>query len=306
MFVIGGDGPRAEFTDESMHELEEAASGRRRARPRDIGRRVRGKPDRPWELGAAIATAKVQPRSGRISSTRAEGPALIIVPGSVGTWPDVLQADRGVWRRSHRIVSISYPALPTTTRLADEALRATAGSSRAARCQYSGLRRPGIWAQFFALRHPDGSTICSCKISQPGRTVATRRRSGLDRRTTRPSASDLAEPCPQAPTANRSDPVCHALGTASALTDPEVGRGRGCRDALPAPRFLHEHITVIDGDDDPIIPPWSRRQSEITTPRASGHPENRWRRSAHLDPQAYDVVITGRLAINRRWTNAAN
>ncbi len=24
MFVIGGDGPRAEFTDESMHELEEA------------------------------------------------------------------------------------------------------------------------------------------------------------------------------------------------------------------------------------------------------------------------------------------
>jgi maspardin len=256
---------------------------------------------RPWDLGASIATATVAGEVWPYVDTQTAGPALIMLPGSVGTCEMFFKQIDALGRQL-RIVSVSYPALSDPSHLADglAGLMDHLGLDRAS---VLGSSFGGYWAQFFALRHADRlehlflgniflapTELFSNPLFDPDFIAAT-------------SAPDLQatwrQRVEQAPDSElKAIQLAMLSGRQSA--DNLKSRFAGVAAAklcppLPIPR---ERITVIDCEDDPIIPPASRQAvrdhyagAHLHTLQTGGHYPH------ILNPQAYNEVITSRLRL---------
>jgi maspardin len=254
---------------------------------------------RPWDLTVSIATATIAGEAWPYIDTRADGPALVMLPGSVGTCEMFFKQIAALGGRL-RIVSVSYPAEPDPSRLADglAGLMDHLGLSRAS---VLGSSFGGYWAQFFALRHPDRiehlflgnifvtpEELFANPLFDPAFIAAT-------------SASDLQttwrKRVEQAPDSElKAIQLAMLSGRQSAENLKARFVGVAAATLCPPLPIPHERISIIDCADDPIIPPQSRQAvrdhyagAHLHTLKSGGHYPH------ILNPQAYDAVITGRL-----------
>ncbi len=254
---------------------------------------------RPWALAASIATATIGGEVWPYIDTRAEGPALVMLPGSVGTCEMFFKQIEALGRRL-RIISVSYPALSDPSHLAD-GLAGLMDHLRIARASVLGSSFGGYWAQFFALRHADRlehlflgnifltpEELFSNPLFDPAFIATT-------------SAPDLQATwrrrVEQAPDSELKTIQLAMLGGRQSA-DNLKARFVGVAAATPCPPLAmpRERITVIDCDDDPIIPPRSRQAVRNHYAGAHLHTLTTGGHYPHiLNPQAYDAVIEARL-----------
>lgn len=256
-------------------------------------------PDQPWRLSSVLATTTVAGETWPFVDTGGPGPALILLPGSVGTC-EMFFKQIAALGSSLRLIAVSYPALSDPHRLAD-GLSGLMDHLSLARASVLGSSFGGYWAQFFSLQHPH-------RIEQLflGNIFVT------------PDelfANPLFDPAWIARTTS-ADLQAFWLQRVSQMPDSELQRiqldmlsGRQSADNLkarfvgvaaatlcPPPPLPASSITIIDCEDDPIIPPASRqavrdryRGAAIRTlPRGGHYPHI-------LNPEAYNAVITERL-----------
>ncbi len=256
-------------------------------------------PDRPWDLDAAIATATVGTEVWPYIDTRADGPALIMLPGSVGTCEMFYKQIAALGGRL-RIISVSYPALSDPARLAD-GLSGLMDYLGLARASILGSSFGGYWAQFFALRHPgridhlflgniflSPDELFANPLFDPAFIAATR---AADLQATWRSRVE------QAPDSElKAIQLAMLSGRQSAHNLKSRFEGVAAATPCPALSIPHQRITVIDCEDDPIIPPRSRQAvrdhyagAHLHTLKTGGHYPH------ILNPQAYDAVISRRL-----------
>jgi maspardin len=256
-------------------------------------------PDRPWDFGAAIADATVADEVWPFIDTHAEGPALIMLPGSVGTC-EMFYKQITTLGQNIRIISVSYPALADPSRLAD-GLAGLMDHLGLPRASVLGSSFGGYWAQFFALRHAGRlehlflgnifltpEELFSNPLFDPAFIAAT-------------GAKELQatwrQRVEQAPDGELKAIQLDMLsGRQSAGNLKARFEGVAAATLCPALSIPPERITVIDCEDDPIIPPRSRQAvrdhyagARLHTLQSGGHYPH------ILNPQAYNAVITGRL-----------
>lgn len=256
-------------------------------------------PARLWDLSASIETATIAGEVWPFIDTRTEGPALIMLPGSVGTCEMFFKQIDALGQRL-RIVSVSYPALSDPSRLAD-GLAGLMDHLKLARASVLGSSFGGYWAQFFALRHavrtdhlflgniflmPD--ELFANPLFDPDFIAAS-------------SAPDLQatwrQRVEQAPDSELKE-IQLAMLAGRQSADNLKARFVGVAGAKPCPPLPipHERVSVIDCADDPIIPTKSRQAvrdryagAHLHTLQAGGHYPH------ILNPQAYNAVIGDRL-----------
>lgn len=257
-------------------------------------------PAAPWDLSASIESATVAGEVWPYIDTRSEGPALIMLPGSVGTC-EMFFKQIGTLGRALRIISVHYPALPDPADLAD-GLAALMDHLALRRASVLGSSFGGYWAQFFALRHADRldhlflgnifltpAELFANPLFDPAFIAAT-------------SATDLQAAwrnrVEQAPDSELKT-IQLAMLSGRQSADNLKARFVGVAAATPCPPLPvpRERITVIDCDDDPIIPPRSRQEvrdryagAHLQTLKSGGHYPH------ILNPQAYNETITRRLS----------
>ncbi|HWM83356.1 MAG TPA: alpha/beta hydrolase [Pseudolabrys sp.] len=253
----------------------------------------------PWHLDGAIRTASIAGVDWSYIDTDGDGPALVMLPGSVGTCEMFFKQIATLGHR-FRIVSVGYPAEPDPARLADGlAGLMTALGLRTA--SVLGSSFGGYWAQFFALNHPQrvetlflGNIFVApqplfanplfapdfVRSTDAMKLQATWRervmqapdgelkRIQIDMLSGRQSAENLK---------------ARFIGVIDAVLCPSL--------TLPASR-----IVVIDCADDPIIPPVARQavhnhypQAQIRTLSSGGHYPH------ILSSSAYDAIIVHQL-----------
>lgn len=255
--------------------------------------------DRPWELGSSISTATMAGEAWPYIDTGGKGQVLIMLPGSVGTC-EMFYKQIAALGQKLRIVSVSYPALSDPSRLAD-GLADLMDHLGLPRASILGSSFGGYWAQFFALRHPErldhlflGNIFLSPDelftnpLFEPAFIAAT-------------SAPDLQatwrKRVEQAPDSElKAIQLAMLSGRQSA--DNMKSRFVGVAAATPCPPLSvpPELITIIDCEDDSIIPARSRQAVRDHYAGAHLHTLNTGGHYPHiLNPQAYDAVITGRL-----------
>jgi pimeloyl-ACP methyl ester carboxylesterase len=257
------------------------------------------KPARPWDLCTSIASATVEGELWPYIDTQADGPALIMLPGSVGTCEMFFKQIDALGHRL-RIVSVSYPALSDPSQLAD-GLAGLMDRLGLARASVLGSSFGGYWAQFFALRYPDRldhlflgnifvtpAELFSNPIFDPAFIAAT-------------SATDLQATwrrrVEQAPDSElRSIQLAMLSGRQSADNLKARFVGVAAAKLCPPLPIPHKRITVIDCEDDPIIPPASRQAvrehyagADLQTLQTGGHYPH------ILNPNAYNAAIASRL-----------
>jgi pimeloyl-ACP methyl ester carboxylesterase len=253
----------------------------------------------PWDLSASITTATIAGEVWPYVDTRADGPALIMLPGSVGTCEMFYKQIDTLGRRL-RIVSVSYPALSDPAQLAD-GLAGLMDHLGLTRASVLGSSFGGYWAQFFALRHADRldqlflgnifltpDELFANPLFDPSFIART-------------SAPDLQatwrKRVEQAPDSElKAIQLAMLSGRQGAENLKARFEGVAAATLCPQLQIPHERITVIDCEDDPIIPPCSRQAvrdhyagAHLQTLKTGGHYPH------ILNPQAYNAVITGRL-----------
>jgi maspardin len=255
--------------------------------------------DRLWDLGASIADTTVASEVWPYIDTRAEGPALIMLPGSVGTC-EMFYKQIAALGQKVRIISVSYPALADPSRLAD-GLAGLMDRLELRRASVLGSSFGGYWAQFFALRHanrldhlflgnifvaPD--ELFANPLFDPAFIAATGAKelqATWRRRVEQAPDSEL-----------KAIQLDMLAGRQSADNLKARFEGVAAAKLCPALSIPRERITVIDCEDDPVIPPQSRQAvrdhyagARLHTLQSGGHYPH------ILNPHAYNAVITDRL-----------
>jgi maspardin len=255
----------------------------------------------PWHLDNAIRVAQVGGAAWPYIDTGGSGPALLMLPGSVGTC-EMFFKQIAALPPAIRVIAVSYPADPDPVRLAD-GLIGVMDHLGLKTANVLGSSFGGYWAQFVALRHPArvdhlflGNIFVSpealfvnplfapdfVRDTPAGALQAVWR----DRVATAPD-SELKRIQSDMLSGRQSAENLHArfLGVVAAKPCP------------PLPSSL-ARVVVIDCADDPIIPPPAREAvraayagAEINTLPTGGHYPH------ILNPQAYDVVIRRRLGV---------
>jgi pimeloyl-ACP methyl ester carboxylesterase len=257
----------------------------------------------PWHLDAAVRSVRIDAQGVAHDwpyiDTGGDGPALVMLPGSVGTCEMFFKQIAALGDR-FRIISVGYPAEADPDRLAD-GLAALMDHLKLRTASVLGSSFGGYWAQVFALRHPArvetlflgnifvtpdelfanplfapdfvrATAAPDLQATWRGRVMqapdSELKRIQLDMLAGRQSAENLR---------------ARFLGVIDATLCPP----------LPVPQ---ERIVIIDCADDPIIPPASRQavrdrypQAEVATLPTGGHYPH------ILNPEAYDAAIVRRL-----------
>ena len=253
---------------------------------------------RPWDMASSLATV-----AGDVwpyIDTASEGPALIMLPGSVGTCAMFFKQIRSLGER-FRLISVSYPAQADPTRLAD-GLAGLMDHLQLDRSSVLGSSFGGYWAQFFVLRHAarvehlflgnifvTPNELFSNPLFDPAWIAKT-------------SSEDLqafwlgrVQQAPDSELKTIQIDMLSGRQSADNLKARFVGVARATLcPPLPLPAA---RITIIDCDDDPIIPPQSRHAVRDrypgvhvrTLPKGGHYPHI-------LNPEAYDAIITERLS----------
>lgn len=258
-----------------------------------------------WDLAASIATATVA-RDAKpheiwpYIDTGGKGPALILLPGSVGTCEMFFKQLRALGG-TFRLIAVSYPAEPNPERLAD-GLAGLMDHLKLDRTSVLGSSFGGYWAQFFALRYPDRvehlflgnifvtpNELFSNPLFDPdwiAKTSAAELQAFWLQRVKQAPDSELKSIQLDMLSGRQSADNLKArfVGVAQATLCPPL--------PLPA-----SHITIIDCEDDPIIPPQSRQAVRDRYPGANIRTLSSGGHYPHiLNPSAYDAIITERLS----------
>jgi maspardin len=253
----------------------------------------------PWHLDNAVRVAQVDGTAWPYIDTGGPGPALVMLPGSVGTC-EMFFKQIAALARAIRVVAVSYPAEPDASRLAD-GLAGLMDHIGLKTASVLGSSFGGYWAQFVALRHAgrvDHLFLGNIFVS-PEPLFANPL-----------FAPDFVRDTPaEALQAAWRDRVAQAPDSELKRIQSDMLAGRQSAENLKA-RFLgviaakpcpplpfpHERIVVLDCADDPIIPPPAREAvravyagAEINTLPTGGHYPH------ILNPQAYDAIIRRRL-----------
>jgi maspardin len=228
--------------------------------------------------------------------TQADGPATILLPGSVGDSAMFVRTLLSLGERL-RLIAVTYPALPDPAQLAD-GLAAVVKHLALPPCRVVGSSFSAYWLQFYGLRHPHnvGSLVLGNGFVDGSDLAANPM---FDRQYVETiSAQDLhagwlsrVRAAPAAPLqqlqeimlAERQSPVnlqARFLGVVRSQVCPP----------LPLPDTV---ITVLDCDDDPLIPPHVRERlrqqypgaRHLSLPTGGHYPHV-------LNPQAYESLLT--------------
>lgn len=105
----------------------------------------------PWHLGDSIKVVRAGGYEWPLVDTGGGGPALVMLPGSVGTCEMFFKQIESL-AAPMRIISISYPAEPDPEKLAD-GLAALMAELNLSCASVLGSSFGSYWVQFFALRH---------------------------------------------------------------------------------------------------------------------------------------------------------
>src|SRR6201996_952067 len=105
----------------------------------------------PWHLDNVIRVAKVGETAWPYIDTGGSGPALLMLPGSVGTC-EMFFKQIAALTPAIRVIAVSYPAEPDPLRLAD-GLAGLMDQIGLRTANILGSSFGGYWAQFVALRH---------------------------------------------------------------------------------------------------------------------------------------------------------
>ncbi len=256
-------------------------------------------PAGPWDRSASITTATIDGEVWPYIDTRSEGPALIMLPGSVGTC-EMFFKQIDAFGEKLRIVSVSYPAVSDPSRLAD-GLAGLMDHLNLARASVLGSSFGGYWAQFFALRHADRvehlflgnifltpDELFANPLFDPSFIAAT-------------GAADLQatwrQRVEQAPDSElKTIQLAMLSGRQSADNLKSRFVGVAAATLCPLLSIPRERIIVIDCEDDPIILPRSRQAVRDHYAGAHLHILKTGGHYPHiLNPQAYNAVISGRL-----------
>jgi maspardin len=253
----------------------------------------------PWHLDRAIRTARISEREWRYIDTGGLGPALVMLPGSVGTC-EMFFKQIAALAPAIRVVAVSYPAEPDPVRLAD-GLAGLMDAIGLETASILGSSFGGYWAQFVALRHAArvGYLFLGNIFVSPEKLFANPLFAPDLVRAK--SAADLQ--------AMWRDRVAQAPDGELKRIQSDMLAGRQSADNLRA-RFVgvidatlcpplpipHQRIVVIDCADDPIIPPAARQDVHARYAGAEIHTLSRGGHYPHiLNPQAYDDIIRRRL-----------
>jgi len=260
---------------------------------------VQGADVAPWHLDAAVRSVRVDGLEWPHIDTGGDGPALIMLPGSVGTC-EIFFKQIASLRDRLRIVSVSYPAEADPVRLAD-GLAGLMTALRLERASVLGSSFGGYWAQFFALRHPErlATLFLGNIFITPDELFANPLFDPAFIRDT--NASDLQATwrgrVAQAPDSELKRIQLDMLGgrqSAENLKARFVGvAGAQLCPLLPIPA---SQIAIIDCADDPLIPPASRQAVRDRYPGARIHGLSSGGHYPHLlNQSAYDAIISQQL-----------
>ncbi len=255
----------------------------------------------PWHLDSAIRVAQVGGAAWPYIDTGGSGPALLMLPGSVGTC-EMFFKQIAALAPTIRVIAVSYPADPDPVRLAD-GLAGLMDQLGLKTANVLGSSFGGYWAQFVALRHAarvDHVFLGNIFVSPEALFVNPL------------FAPDFVRDTPAgALQAVWRDRVAQAPESELKRIQSDMLAGRQSAENLHA-RFLgviaakpcpplpisRERVVVIECADDPIIPPPAREAvraayagAEINTLPTGGHYPH------ILNPTAYDAVIRRRLGV---------
>jgi pimeloyl-ACP methyl ester carboxylesterase len=259
---------------------------------------------RAWDLQSSIRAAEVAGQGSHkhvwpYIDTRGDGPALVLLPGSVGTC-EMFYKQIAALCRDLRLIAVSYPALSDPAQLAD-GLALLLDHLGLARASVLGSSFGGYWAQYFALAH-----AARVETLFLGNTFIT-----ADELFTNPlfnpewirntPAADMQtfwrDRVTQAPD---SELKAIQLDMLSGRQDADNLKSRfvGVVEARACPPLAVAavDIVVIDCADDPIIPPASRQAvadhysgaEHVTLPFGGHYPHI-------LNAEAYNAAIMRRL-----------
>ena len=255
---------------------------------------------RPWDMASSLATITVAGDVWPYIDTASEGPVLIMLPGSVGTCEMFFKQIRSLGE-SFRLISVGYPAEPDPTRLAD-GLAGLMDYLQLDRASVLGSSFGGYWAQFFAMRHAarvehlflgnifvTPNELFSNPLFDPAWIAKT-------------TPEDLqafwlgrVQQSPDSELKAIQIDMLSGRQSADNLKARFVGVARAT--LCPPLSLLPARVTIIDCDDDPIIPPQSRQAVRDRYPGAHVRTLPKGGHYPHiLNPEAYDAIITERLS----------
>ena len=256
-------------------------------------------------MAASLATASVAGVANTHETwpyldTGAKGPVLIMLPGSVGTCEMFFKQIRTLGDK-YRLISVSYPAEPDPSRLAD-GLAGLMDHLKLDRASVLGSSFGGYWAQFFGLRHADrvAHLFLGNAFVTPNELFSNPLFDPQWIADTPPAElqSFWLQRVLQAPD---SELKAIQLDMLSGRQSAENLKARfvGVAQATLCPPLplAAQSITIIDCEDDPIIPPQSRQDVRDHYPGAHIRTLPKGGHYPHiLNSEAYDAIITERLS----------
>jgi len=238
---------------------------------------------------------EVDGHTWRWLDTAADGPAVVLLPGSVGDAAMFARTLHALGERL-RLIAVTYPALSDPQQLA-AGLRAVFEHLGLPPSIVVGSSFAAWWGQFFALRHPDlvrklvignGFTDAADLAANPLFDPAWVRQT---------SPQDLHA---QWLSRTRSAPATELqqlqLAMLSERQSPENLHARFAgvtqAQACPALSLAPEAVVVLDCEDDPLIPPAARDRLRDRYPGAR---HVRLATGGHyphlLNPEAYETLL---------------
>jgi pimeloyl-ACP methyl ester carboxylesterase len=248
------------------------------------------------EARFAWQSLKVDGHVWRWLDTQADGPASILLPGSVGDGAMFVRTLLSLGGRM-RLIAVTYPALSDPVQLADGLAAVVKHLAlQAGRVVSSSFS--AYWLQFYGLRHPqnvtslvlgngfvDGTDLAANPMFDPRYVEAI-------------GAQDLhaewlsrVRAAPAAPLQQLQEVMLSERQSPVNLQARFLGvvRSQMCP-PLPLPDTA---ITVLDCDDDPLIPPQVRERLRQQYPGARHASLPTGGHYPHvLNPQAYEALLT--------------
>lgn len=243
----------------------------------------------PWQA------ADVDGHSWRWLDTAADGPAVVLLPGSVGD--SAMYANTLLSLGSQlRLVAVTYPALSDPQLLAD-GLGRVMDHIGLERATVVGSSFAAYWIQFFGRAHPSRvRTLMICNGFTGGGDLAENPLfdrnyvESVDSRALHREWLDRVRNAPAAPLQQLQEIMLARRQSPENLHARFLGvvRARPC----PPLSLDPSQITILDCDDDPLIPPAARARLRAR------YPESRHISLPHgghypyfLNPEAYEAAL---------------
>jgi pimeloyl-ACP methyl ester carboxylesterase len=213
-----------------------------------------------------------------VIDTGGDGPVMVFLPGTLGT-ADIFWNQIADLSTTHRVVSLTYPALPDVVGLAD-GVAAVLKSLGVEKASILGSSLGGYMAQVFAARHGEMvetlfianglSDPDPFKATQPAPWLITLFPVGFLRKKMgeRISTWSVARPELGPLVALLLEQLHHSI-KGPALKARVLATLRGKE--VPKVGIPDERIVIIESDDDPLIPATVRTDVKRRYPGAAVH-----------------------------------